>query len=320
MRAVIYQSYGGPDQLRLAEVADPQPRRGEVLVQVLACGVNLSDWEALTGSPAFARLGGLFGPGKPILGSDIVGRVLALGLGVTTFQPGQRVMADVVMHRGGFAEKAVLPAAMCALVPEALSDAVAAGLPQPGVIALQGMAGVSAGQRVLINGAGGGSGTLALQLAKQAGAHVTVVDTAAKIAWLAGLGADQGMDYCTQDFAASGERWDVIFDLVASLPRCLAARLCHREGAGPRRALSRGRGQGAGDPAVGADRVVEQEHRGAGGPHQCRRNRARRRRRRRGRSGAGDSGRPAAGSGAAGHGRSGRRAGDGQTRHPPVTS
>lgn len=224
MRAVIYQSYGGPDQLRLAEVADPQPRRGEVLVQVLACGVNLSDWEALTGSPAFARLGGLFRPGKPILGSDIVGKVLALGLGVTAFQPGQRVMADVVMHRGGFAEKAVLPAAMCALVPDALSDEVAAGLPQPGVIALQGMAGVVAGQRVLINGAGGGSGTLALQLAKHAGAHVTVVDTAAKIAWLAGLGADQGMDYCTQDFAASGERWDVILDLVATRPASAIAK------------------------------------------------------------------------------------------------
>ena len=225
MRAVIYDAYGGPEGLRLDEVPDPKPRRGEVLVHVLACGVNLSDWEALTGSPAYARIGGLFRPRRRILGSDIVGRVLAIGPGVATFQPGQRVMADLVMLRGGFAEQAVLPAALCALVPDGLSDAIAAGLPQPGVIALQGMADVSAGQRVLINGAGGGSGTLALQLAKAAGAHVTVVDTAAKIAWLAGQGADQGLDFRSQDFAVSGQRWDVILDLVATRPAFAMARI-----------------------------------------------------------------------------------------------
>ena len=215
---------GGPEVLRLSDVAAPRPRRGEILVQVLACGVNLSDWEALTGDPAYARMGGLFRPGRPILGSDIVGRVLELGAGVTGFRPGQRVMADVVTRRGGFAEQAVLPAAQCAVVPEDLSDTVAAALPQPGVIALQGMASVLAGQRVLINGAGGGSGTLALQLAKAAGAHVTVVDNDAKIAWLAGRGADQGLDYRSRDFTAIGQRWDVILDLVATRPATAISR------------------------------------------------------------------------------------------------
>lgn len=229
MRAIVQDRYGGPEQLRLADLPDPVPGRGEVLVQVLACGVNLSDWEALTGSPAYARIGGLFRPGRPILGSDIVGRVLALGPGVAGLVPGQRVMADVVMRRGGFAERALLPAALCAPVPEALSDAVAASLPQPGVIALQAMAGVRAGERVLINGAGGGTGTLALQLAQAAGAEVTVVDTAAKIAWLADPGAPEqgatdGIDYRQQDFTALGRTWDRILDLVATRPAARIAR------------------------------------------------------------------------------------------------
>lgn len=218
MRAITCDRYGGPERLRLTDLPDPVPGRGEVLVQVLACGVNLSDWEALTGSPAYARIGGLFRAGQPVLGSDIVGRVLALGPGVSGLASGQRVMADVVMRRGGFAEKAVLPAALCALVPDALSDDVAASLPQPGVIALQGMAGVAAGERVLVNGAAGGTGTLALQLAQAAGAEVTVVDTAAKIAWLAGQGAADGIDYRAQDFTALGRTWDRILDLVATRP------------------------------------------------------------------------------------------------------
>lgn len=224
MRAIVQDRYGGPEQLRLADLPDPVPGRGDVLVQVLACGVNLSDWEALTGSPAYARIGGLFRPGRPIPGSDIVGRVLAFGPGVAGLVPGQRVMADVVMRRGGFAERALLPAALCAPVPEALSDAVAASLPQPGVIAVQAMAGVRAGERVLINGAGGGTGTLALQLAQAAGAEVTVVDTAAKIAWLAEQGATDGIDYRQQDFTTLGRTWDRILDLVATRPAARIAR------------------------------------------------------------------------------------------------
>ncbi len=224
MRAMVYDRYGGPAGLRMADLPDPVPHRGEVLVRVAACSVNLSDWEALTGSPAYARLGGLRRPRRHVLGSDVVGEVVGIGEGVDGLAPGQRVMADVVMRRGGFAELVRLPAAVCAPVPEGLSDETAACLPQAGPIALQGMSGVRAGQRVLLNGAGGGSGTLALQLAKAAGAHVTAVDNAGKGPWLAGLGADEVIDYCAADFAASGRTWDLLLDLVATRgPRRVAA-------------------------------------------------------------------------------------------------
>ena len=216
MRAVVYDAYGPAERLRLTDLPDPIPRRGEVVLHVRACGINLSDWEFLTGSPAFARLGGLWRPRQRVLGSDIVGEVLATGPGVNELHIGQRVMADAVTRRGGFAERVRLPAVLCAPVPDGLSDTVAACLPQPAAIAVQGMAGARAGLRVLINGAGGGSGTLALQLAKAAGATVTVVDTADKIAWLKGQGADAGVDYRQQDFTLMGQQWDLILDMVAT--------------------------------------------------------------------------------------------------------
>ena len=224
MRAMVYDRYGGPEVLRAAEPADPVPRAGEVLVRVSACSLNLSDWEALTGSPAYARLGGLRRPRRPVLGSDVVGEVVATGRGVTGLEPGVRVMADVVTRRGGFAGLAVLPAAVCAVVPDALDDVTAACLPQAGPIALQGMAGVRAGQRVLLNGAGGGAGTLALQLALAAGARVTAVDNAGKLDWLAGLGAHEVLDHRSVDVTALGRSWDVVLDLVATRgPRRVAA-------------------------------------------------------------------------------------------------
>lgn len=224
MRAVVHDRYGGPEVLRLVDVPDPRPGAGEVLVRVAACSVNLSDWEALTGSPAYARLGGLRRPRHRVLGSDVVGEVVAVGQGVTTPVPGDRVMADVVSRRGGFAQLAVLPAAACAPVPEGLPDEVAACLPQSGVIAVQGTSGVAAGDRVLVNGAGGGTGTLAVQLARATGAHVTAVDRAAKGDLLAALGADEVLDFAAVDFAATGRQWDVLLDLVATRgPRRVAA-------------------------------------------------------------------------------------------------
>jgi NADPH:quinone reductase-like Zn-dependent oxidoreductase len=205
MRAVVQQAYGGPDQLRLEDWPDPVAGKGEVLLRVLACRVNLSDWESLTGSPAYARISGPFRSGRRILGSDIVGEVLS-GEG---FRVEQRVMADAVMRRGGFAERVALPAALCAPEPEGLDDATAAALPQPGPIAVQGM-------RVLINGAGGGSGTLALQLAKATGAEVTVVDRGEKLGFLQAMGAEEAIDFHRQDFTAMGRVWDLILDMVAT--------------------------------------------------------------------------------------------------------
>ena len=217
MKAIVYDSYGGPDVLRMAEIDTPEPAKGEIRVKVVACAVNLSDWEYLTGSPAWVRtIGGFFRPKVPVLGSDIVGFVDKLGEGVSGFEIGQRVMGDYVMTRGGFAEYACVPAKETVAVPVALSDDIAACLPQAGGIAVSGTDGLKPGSRLLINGAGGGSGTMALQLAKVAGAHVTAVDNAGKVDWLKSLGADEVLDYRQTNFTETGQTWDRILDMVAT--------------------------------------------------------------------------------------------------------
>ncbi|MGR3322391.1 MAG: NAD(P)-dependent alcohol dehydrogenase [Pseudooceanicola sp.] len=217
MKAVVQDRYGGPEHLRLADLPVPEPGAGEMRVRVLACAVNLSDWEYLTGSPFYARMvGGLWRPKRAVLGSDIVGLVDKPGPAVDGFETGARVMGDVVMTRGGFAEFAIVPAVHMVPVPEGLSDAVAACLPQAGGIAVSGTEGVGAGTRFLINGAGGGSGTMALQLAEAAGATVTAVDNAGKLDWLASLGADEVLDYRETDFTRTGCTWDMILDMVAT--------------------------------------------------------------------------------------------------------
>lgn len=219
MKAVVYDRYGGPGDLVLSDIAIPEPTKGELRVKVLACGVNLSDWEYLIGSPFYSRMvGGLFRPKQPVLGSDIVGIVDKLGPGVSDFEIGQRIMGDFVMIRGGFAEYACVPAKDAVIVPDSLSDEIAACLPQAGGIAVTGTEGLISGTRLLINGAGGGSGTMALQLAKAAGAHVTAVDNRYKIEWLQTLGADSVIDYREKDFTQSGQSWDRILDMVATRP------------------------------------------------------------------------------------------------------
>ena len=227
MKAVVQDRYGGPEHLRLAEIEMPEPRASEIRVKVLACAVNLSDWEYLVGDPLYARLvGGLFRPKHSVLGSDIVGIVEKLGTGANRFQIGDRIMGDLVMVRGGFAEYACVSEAEMIRVPDGLRDDIAACLPQAGGIALTGTEGLKPGDTLLINGAGGGSGTMALQLAKAAGAHVTAVDNASKIAWLKALGADETIDYRDQDFASMGRQWSRILDMVATrgpaqIARCL---------------------------------------------------------------------------------------------------
>ena len=217
MKAVVHDHYGGPEMLRLSDIDVPEPTKGQIRVKVLACSVNLSDWEHLTGSPLWVRaVAGAFRPNVKVLGSDIVGLVDKLGEGVSGFNIGQRVMGDYVMSLGGFAEYACVPAQETVEVPDALSDEIAACLPQSGGIAVSGTADLSQGDRFLINGAGGGSGTLALQLARAAGAHVTAVDNAKKSEWLATLGADDVIDYTRVDFTKTGAKWDRILDMVAT--------------------------------------------------------------------------------------------------------
>jgi NADPH:quinone reductase-like Zn-dependent oxidoreductase len=214
VKAVVYDRYGPPDVLRVEDVPTPSPSAGQILVRVMATSLNLSDWECLTGSPFYARMGGLRTPQCRTLGSDIAGIVESVGDGVERFAPGDEVYGDNLQMKGGFAEYAVGPADAFVAKPGALSFVEASTIPQAGVIALQGTDRAAEGKRILINGAGGGSGSFAIQLAKRAGAHVTAVDNASKLDFMRSLGADEVVDYRTQDFTRL-EPFDEILDLVA---------------------------------------------------------------------------------------------------------
>lgn len=215
MRAVEYSRYGSPDELRLVDVPTPAPSDNEVLVNVRAVSLNKSDWECLQGRPLYSRFGGLRRPRRRILGSDIAGRVAAVGDGATRFGPGDDVFADILETLGGFAEYVSVPEHVLEPMPAGMSYEDAACLPQAGAIALQGLHNrVSAGDAVLINGGGGGSGTYAIQLAKLAGAEVTGVDNAAKLEFMRSLWADHVLDYAQSDFTRIGRTYDLILDLV----------------------------------------------------------------------------------------------------------
>ena len=226
MKAVVYDRYGPPDVLRVEEVAVPSPGANQVLVEVAATSVNLADWECLRGTPMYARIGGLRTPARPTLGSDIAGRVKAVGSGVTRFRPGDDVYGEIRM--GGFAEYAVASESALAPKPGELTFVEASTIPQAGPIALQGTARAEPGRRMLINGAGGGSGSFAIQLAKNAGAHVIGVDNAGKLDFMRSMGADEVIDYHRQDFTKV-EPSDLVLDLVA-----------HRSVFAYRRSLARG--------------------------------------------------------------------------------
>jgi NADPH:quinone reductase-like Zn-dependent oxidoreductase len=229
VKAVVQDHYGTTDELRLEDLPQPSPARGQVLVQVVATSVNLSDWEGLTGSPAYARIGGLRRPRRRVLGSDIAGRVAAVGDGVARFRPGDEVYGDNLRLMGGFAEYCVAGEASLTSKPPELTFAQASTIPQAGAIALQGTVGAGPGRRVLVNGGGGGSGSFAIQLAKRLGAHVTGVDNGAKLAFMTSLGADEVIDYREDDFTRGRAPYDLVLDLVA-----------HRSVLAYRRALARG--------------------------------------------------------------------------------
>ncbi|MGH3458106.1 NAD(P)-dependent alcohol dehydrogenase [Aeromicrobium sp.] len=214
MKAVTYDRYGPPDVLRVENVPVPSPKPDQVLVKVGATSLNLSDWECLLGKPMYGRIGGLRRPARRVLGSDIAGRVEAVGSDVTRFRPGDEVYGDNLDLKGGFAEYAVAPESALSHKPEALTFAEASTLPQAGPIALQGTAAAASGKRVLINGAGGGSGSFAIQLAKRAAAHVTGVDNAGKLDFMRALGADDVIDHHQQDYTR-GDQYDLVLDLVA---------------------------------------------------------------------------------------------------------
>lgn len=218
MKAIVFTRYGSPDGLELKEVPKPTPKNDELLIRVHASSINSWDWEFLNGIPFINRL--MYGllkpnPGKQILGADIAGTVEAVGRHVKRFQPGDEVFGDLWDNWGGFAEYACANETSMEPKPANSTFAQAAAVPQAGVLALQGLrkAGqLKPGQKVLINGAGGGVGTFAVQLAKLSGAEVTGVDASHKLNVVRSVGADYVIDYTQKDFTKTGERYDLIID------------------------------------------------------------------------------------------------------------
>jgi len=218
MKAFVYEKYGSPDVLQFKELAKPVPADNEILINIHAVSVNGSDRESLIGKPGYVRMSGLLKPGNQILGSDIAGRVEAVGGNNTEFQVGDEIFGEIPGYHGGFAEYVCTHGKTMAKKPASVTFEEAAAIPQGGVIALNGIikkGEVQLGQQVLINGAGGSAGSFAVQLAKLRGAEVTGVDNTGKLDFLRSLGADHVMDYTREDFIKSGKRFDLILDLIA---------------------------------------------------------------------------------------------------------
>lgn len=218
MKAIVFTQYGSPDRLELKEVPTPTPGDDELLVRIHASSINSWDWEYLNGTPFVNRL--MFGlrkpkPGKQRLGADIAGTVEVAGRQAKRFNPGDEVFGDLWDNWGGFADYACVHESAVETKPANATFEQAAAVPQAGVLALQGIlkAGkLDEGQQVLINGAGGGVGTFAIQLARLAGAEVTGVDAAHKLDVVASVGANHVVDYARQDFTKTGQRYDLIVD------------------------------------------------------------------------------------------------------------
>jgi NADPH:quinone reductase-like Zn-dependent oxidoreductase len=219
MKALVYRRYGGPEVLELADVPQPQPRQCEVLVRVRAASVNAADRVLLRGEPFLVRLGmGFPRPRHPILGFDVAGRVEAVGSGVTQF----RVGADVfgASKFGAFAERVCVSEETLVPKPAGVSFEEAAATPTAGYTALQGLrkGRIEAGQKVLIDGASGGVGTFAVQIARAYGADVTAVCSTRNMETVRALGPSRVIDYRREDFTRDGERYDLVLAANAYRP------------------------------------------------------------------------------------------------------
>jgi NADPH:quinone reductase-like Zn-dependent oxidoreductase len=217
MKAIVLSHYGSPDSLQLAEVPKPEPGDDQVRIKVHATAINDWDWSYVRGKPYLYRLMfGLLKPKTAILGAEVAGTVEAVGRNVGKFQPGDRVYGDLSEAGfGGFAEYVCVPEGALARMSPGMSFEQAAALPHAAMLALQGLLDVGQirqGERVLINGAGGGVGIIGVQIAKQYGAEVTGVDRGFKLETLKSVGFDHVLDYEQQDFTRNGERYDLILD------------------------------------------------------------------------------------------------------------
>lgn len=225
MKAIVYQKYGSPDVLHLEDVEKPTLRDDEVLIKVHAASINSWDWDLLRGKPFIARLmgGGFLKPRHKIMGADVAGTVEAVGANVTRCQPGDEVFGEVSWRFlsigwGGFAEYVCARETSMLRKPATMTFEQAAAIPQVAALALGALrynGQIQPGQKVLVNGAGGGVGTFAVQIAKLYGAEVTGVDSAEKLDLLRSLGADHVIDYAQEEFTANGHRYDLIIDVAA---------------------------------------------------------------------------------------------------------
>ncbi|MEU0466275.1 NAD(P)-dependent alcohol dehydrogenase [Amycolatopsis sp. NPDC006131] len=221
MKAIVQDRYGSPDVLSLQETDQPRPSAGEVLVRVRAAAVNAYDWHIMRGDPYVLRLAArsLRGPRFRIRGRDVAGVVDAVGDGVTGLSPGDEVYGDTGESDGAFAEYVCVPAERLAPKPAKLTFERAAAVPLAGSTALVGLrdAGrLRAGQHVLINGASGGVGTFAVQIAKALGATVTAVCSTRNVELVTSLGADHVVDYTREDFTRGASRYELVLDLVGN--------------------------------------------------------------------------------------------------------
>lgn len=220
MKAIVYTKYGSPDVLQLKEVEKPATKENEVLIKVVASSVNEWDNGLISGKGLLTRLlGGLFKPKNKILGADVAGVIEAVGNNIKNFKPGDEVFGDIAgAGFGAFAEYVCAPEKMLAKKSPEMSFEQAAALPQAGLLAMQGLRykkPLLAGQHLLINGAGGGVGPIALQYAKSIGATVTCVDREEKFNMLRSLGADELIDYRKTDYTKTGIQYDYILDVTA---------------------------------------------------------------------------------------------------------
>jgi NADPH:quinone reductase-like Zn-dependent oxidoreductase len=221
MKAIVYTKYGTPDVLELKEVDKPVPNEDEVLIKVFA--VSLNDWDLglLRGDVINRILNGLRKPKIKILGSDIAGRIEAVGKNVKKFKPGDEVYGDLSDRWGGFAEYTCARENELALKPVSMSFEEAASIPQAAMLAVQGLIDkgqIHSGQKLLINGAGGGVGTFGVQIAKLYGVEVTGVDNSGKLEMMRSLGFDHVIDYKKEDFTKNGQCYDLILDAKTNRP------------------------------------------------------------------------------------------------------
>lgn len=221
MKSIIYTHYGSPDVLQLEDLETPTPQGNEILIKIRAASVNALDWHLMRAKPFLARFAnGLQRPKNTKLGADVAGVVEAVGPAVTQFQVGQAVFGGLPTGMlGAFAEYICVPETFLALKPAQISFEAAAAVPVAAFTALQGLrdAGhIQAGQQVLINGAAGGVGTFAVQIAKAYGAHVTAVCSTRNLEQTRRIGAEQVIDYTQVDFARQGRQYDLIFDAVGN--------------------------------------------------------------------------------------------------------